>query len=159
MHWEEVCQDPSLRNLPYKIELNRAGKILMSPAKNRHAIFQGIILLALHERLPQGWVMPECAIETDEGVKVADVAWISPERYAQVKTQAAYRMAPEICVEVLSEANTGAEMKGKIALYLQLGAKEVWICDEAGRLRFYNLSGELSVSLFVPSFPLAVHAD
>jgi len=33
MRWEEICADPSLQNLPYKIELNREGLILMSLLK------------------------------------------------------------------------------------------------------------------------------
>jgi hypothetical protein len=33
--WSELCRDPSLEDLPYKIELNAWGKIEMSPASNR----------------------------------------------------------------------------------------------------------------------------
>jgi len=32
LRWAEVMRDPSLQNLPYKIELNARGKIEMSPA-------------------------------------------------------------------------------------------------------------------------------
>ena len=39
--WDELCRDPSLQDLPYKIELNAWGKIEMSPANNRHARLQG----------------------------------------------------------------------------------------------------------------------
>ena len=35
MRWTEVCNDPALRSLPYKIELNAWGKIEISPASNR----------------------------------------------------------------------------------------------------------------------------
>lgn len=34
MKWQEVCEDKALQDLPYKIELNRWGQIVMSPAKN-----------------------------------------------------------------------------------------------------------------------------
>ena len=37
MNWQEICNDPLLRELPYKIELNEWGKIVMSPA--RHSAF------------------------------------------------------------------------------------------------------------------------
>ena len=33
MTWEEVCADPSLQDLSYKIELNKWENIEMSPAK------------------------------------------------------------------------------------------------------------------------------
>lgn len=31
MNWQEVCADPHLLDLPYKIELNERGQILMTP--------------------------------------------------------------------------------------------------------------------------------
>jgi hypothetical protein len=40
LRWNEVLRDPSLQDLPYKIELNARGKIDMSPASNRHARLQ-----------------------------------------------------------------------------------------------------------------------
>ena len=30
--WNQICEDRSLANLPYKIETNRYGQIVMSPA-------------------------------------------------------------------------------------------------------------------------------
>ena len=38
MNWQEICNDPLLRELPYKIELNEWGKIVMTPA--RHSAFK-----------------------------------------------------------------------------------------------------------------------
>lgn len=40
MQWQEVIDNPYLKNLPFKIELNRWGRIEMSPASNRHALLQ-----------------------------------------------------------------------------------------------------------------------
>jgi hypothetical protein len=34
--WDEALREPSLQDLPYKIELNSWGKLEMSPASNRH---------------------------------------------------------------------------------------------------------------------------
>ena len=36
MEWASVISNPLLRDLPFKIELNKWGKILMSPANNNH---------------------------------------------------------------------------------------------------------------------------
>jgi hypothetical protein len=41
-------------------------------------------------------------------------------------------------------------MRHKSLLYLAAGAKEAWVCDEAGVLRFYDGTGELSDSALVP---------
>ena len=40
LRWAQVVRDPSLQDLPYKIELNARGKIEMSPASNRHVLLQ-----------------------------------------------------------------------------------------------------------------------
>lgn len=40
MNWQEVCEHPSLKNLPFKIELNEYGNIVMSPVKVYHSAFQ-----------------------------------------------------------------------------------------------------------------------
>ena len=41
MEWSEVVDNPLLRDLPFKIELNKFGKLLMSPASNNHGMLQG----------------------------------------------------------------------------------------------------------------------
>lgn len=71
MEWKEVCEHPSLQNLPFKIELNERGQILMSPVKVYRSAFQGRIARLLPEN---GVALPECAIKTEKGTKVADVA-------------------------------------------------------------------------------------
>ncbi len=40
MQWSDVLNDKSLSNLPYKIELNEYGQIVMSPASNQHGFLQ-----------------------------------------------------------------------------------------------------------------------
>ena len=40
LRWDEVLKDPSLQDLPYKIELNAWGNVEMSPASNRHGRLQ-----------------------------------------------------------------------------------------------------------------------
>jgi len=34
MNWQQVCENPTLKDLPFKIELNTFGQIIMSPASN-----------------------------------------------------------------------------------------------------------------------------
>lgn len=43
MNWQEACEPPSLRNLPFKIELNEFGKIVMAPVRVNHSIYQAEI--------------------------------------------------------------------------------------------------------------------
>ena len=98
----------------------------MSPSSNLHGKRKGEICSRLRKR-PGGVVTNACSIQTDDGVRVADVAWISNALYAQFGTQTPYPQAPELCVEIMSPSNTWAEMHMKAGLYLKAGAKEVWI--------------------------------
>ena len=58
----------------------------MSPSSNLHGKRKGEICSRLRKR-PGGVVTNACSIQTDDGVRVADVAWISNALYAQFGTQ------------------------------------------------------------------------
>ncbi|MGA1623473.1 MAG: Uma2 family endonuclease [Synechocystis sp.] len=156
MQWQEICEDPSLQNLPYKIELNKWGQIVMSPAKVRHAFFQGRIASLLEALTVLGEVMAECAIQTSDGVKVADIAWASDARADVILEEVAASIAPEICIEVISDGNRLEEMAFKQALYFEAGAEEVWFCDRHGNMTFYGPGQQLESSTRVPQFPLLI---
>ncbi|MCS6787157.1 MAG: Uma2 family endonuclease [Thiobacillaceae bacterium] len=147
MRWADVLADKTLQDLPYKIELDRWGNVVMSPASNRHGRLQGVIC-SLLERLPGGRALIECSIDTPEGVKVADVAWGSEAFFARHDYATPYPEAPELCVEVRSPANTEEELRFKTRLYLQAGAREVWIVFENGEVRFFGPEGERSDSAY-----------
>ncbi len=154
MTWQQVCENSDLRNLPYKIELGEKGQIIMSPARLAHGYYQFEIGKVLSEGMQrQGKIITECAIRTSKGTKVADVAWFSTDRWMQVRHEYDSPIAPEICVEVLSSANTKSEMQEKKRLYVAAGAIEVWFCDEDGNMRFYTAKGKIKKSSLVPEFP------
>ncbi len=153
MNWQEVCEHPSLKDLPFKIELDELGKIVMSPVKINHSILQGEIEFLLRSLLKGGKTLPECAIKTGKGTKVADVTWASLDLLAKIKGQVEASIAPEICVEIISAGNTRKEMAEKRQLYFAAGAKEVWMCNENGELSFFNTERQLPRSLLVPDFP------
>ena len=132
MLWSEVLTNPYLKDLPFKIELNRAGKIEMSPASNLHGKVQIEISRELDKRR-SGVVIAECSIQTSNGVRVADVAWLTAAQFKAFGTETPYPSAPEICVEIMSPGNTWAEMHMKASLYLEAGAKEVWIQPIKGK--------------------------
>lgn len=134
MTWADVPADPTLQNLPYKIELNKDGKIVMSPAGNNYGMHQAEIVTELGAR-QHGKASVEGSVRVDDGaVVVADVVWMSDERMALHGAPDPMSVAPEICVEVVSPSNSKAEMVRKVAQYLRAGAHEVWVVDiEGGR--------------------------
>lgn len=157
MNWDEICADPSLQNLPYKIETNEWGQIVMSPAKFWHSSRQGRILRIIGSLTQEGEISTETAIRTIKGVKVADVAWATSEFYQAHADEGALSAAPELCVEVTSDSNTKQELQEKVALYFAQGAKEVWLCDEKGVMSFYSSPTNLVMqSVLFPGFPSSV---
>jgi len=125
MQWSEVITSPYLQDLPFKIELNRYGKIELTPASNKHGSLQYKIGSFLERKLKKGEVLVECSIQTSEGVKVADVAWCSKTFIKKNGYETPYTQAPELCVEVVSPSHSKQEMLEKAELYLQAGAEEV----------------------------------
>ena len=132
MQWADVLNNPWLQNLPFKIELNRWGKIELSPASNQHGAMQVDIAATLRKRRG-GKVIVECSIQTTDGVRVADVAWSSNKRLRALGWATPFPSAPEICVEVMAPGNSWAEMHMKAGLYLQAGALEVWVVAADGK--------------------------
>ncbi len=148
MQWSEVLADPSLRDLPYKIELDELGRIVMSPASNRHGILQAKLVRLLARLFNEGEILVECSVATHAGVKVADVAWMSSEFGSRHGEVTPFPAAPELCIEVVSPSNSTVEMTEKIHLYLGYGAREIWIVSEAGDIRLFGPEGKRELSCF-----------
>jgi Uma2 family endonuclease len=140
-----------LQDLPYKIETNRRGQIIMTPTFQSHGARQIEIGGRLREK--EGRAVSECAIRTSDGTKVADVGWYTTERWNEVSETFDTPTAPQVCVEILSPTNTEDEMLDKKALYFEAGAEEVWLCDTEGRMRFFDADGEREASARAPGFP------
>jgi Uma2 family endonuclease len=146
--WEEMQRDPSLQNLPYKIELNAWGKAEMSPASNRHGRLQIFIGAEFLRQMPRGVAISECSILTKIGIRVPDVAWASSEFITAYGEITPFMRAPEICVEIISLSNVQAEIDEKTSAYLAAGAKEVWLVTDGSRIRYFDSRGEKPASEF-----------
>jgi len=157
MNWSDVLADPSLQNLPYKIETNGLGQIVMTPASNRHGNLQ-VHLSKMLLDLQQGGgdVQVECSISTPNGVKVADVAWYSDQFIAAHGDATPFEQAPELCIEVCSPSNSRRELEEKMRLYFGQGAQEVWFCSNEGQLEFHAIAGQIDASNLFPGFPASI---
>ncbi len=153
MEWSEVIENEILQNLPFKIELNEWGHVVMSPASNVHGAVQIAIGALLIQLKLEGKVFSECSVKTLKGVKVADVAWASAAFLAKNEMKTPFDVAPELCAEVVSPSNSEAEMVQKRDLYFSRGAKEVWTCTLEGEVSFFNHYGKVERSDLFPDFP------
>jgi Uma2 family endonuclease len=142
MRWAELVKDPTLSDLPYKIEINLWGKVEMTPASFWHGRLQGSIAAQLAEQLRHGESLTEVPILTEIGVRAPDVSWGSKDYLEANANASPAPRAPEICVEIVSPSNTDDEIRQKIRAYLAAGAHEVWIVTEEGRISYHGPSGE-----------------
>ena len=161
LSWAEVCAIPWLKDIPAKIETNRYGKIMMSPASSWHSRYEYEAAKLLDRLLPGGRVMVECPIETTDGTRVADAAWMSRERWHPHRRAVSLPVSPEICVEVLSPSNSREEMLGKMQLYYAAGACEGWLCDDQGCMEFFvqGQTNPVPASVMCPAFPTQLDLD
>ena len=151
--WAAAVGDPALAKLPYKVEMDRWGKLVMTPPANvRHSDVQGSLMIALQAALG-GRARAEFAVATAAGVLVPDVVWCSADYVARNRAAfagelAAAAEAPELCVEVKSPSNSVGELKEKIDAYLAAGAQEGWIVLEDLSVRLFTDAGETGASRF-----------
>ena len=155
--WEEICSHPALQELPFRVESNRWGHIVMIPPHNDHSFAQSSIYDLLREKMTGGHCMQETSITTGDGVKVADNSWQSEEFYRAHKGEASFIQSPEICVEVKSPSNSMPELLERKELFLLAGAREVWIRKDNGEMLFYDADeGLRERSRLCPNFPARV---
>lgn len=146
--YRALCEDPCYANVPGKIELDVWGRMVMTPSSFYHGVIQG----RLCRRLAAlgGEVVPEAPVATSTGLFVADVAWASPRFMSTHGHETPLTRAPEICVEVVSPANSVKELREKTDAYLAAGAEEVWIVfPQSKRIEFHGLEGLLPRSQYV----------
>ena len=153
MQWSDVLADPTLRDLPFKIELNAWGMIEMSPASTWHGRRQTRVIQYLTKRLTSGEIITEPAIQTAIGVRVPDVGWGSADFIKSQANDSPLQLAPELCVEVLSDSNSDAEMAAKRAAYFAAGAQEVWLVADDSTIVVYTKDGLQPSSVIVAEVP------
>jgi Uma2 family endonuclease len=161
--WHEIVSDPELSQRPERIETDDRGQVIMAPPPDFIHRSQAKEIQAQLDRLfGQARAFTEQPIETAVGaVKIADVVWLTREQCQLLleDPNLPLQPAPPICVEIVSPSNTAAQMEEKRALYFATGAKEVWICERDGTVRFFDSSGEILHSRLVPEFPNVISIE
>lgn len=152
--WERTLEDQQLGDLPYKIETNGRGQLVLTPRPLKHSFLKMHIPELAEVHLDRAGAFGiSWAVATPGGVKVADVAWISEERQGQTPADAAASpVVPELCVDLAfarggaGETAVEAVLEEKRALYFAAGAEEVWSVGLGGSVRFYAEEGQVRAS-------------
>lgn len=156
MNWQEVYTDQCLRDLPFKVELNYWEQIEMIPTLNVHGVIKAELAHLLPQYLNhQGKVAFNIAVQVQDQVQVADIAvWFSKIQFQQQLQKDACDVAPDICLELLTEENPLVLLQEeRMPRYFAAGAKEIWLITESGELSFYNENQEVKSSELIAEFP------
>ena len=158
MTWEEAIESSSLEDLPFKVELNADGNLVLSGVWNWHGGLQAEVGIRLSELMSHGKAAMEIGVRTRDNVKVADVAWFTNEHWNAVKEDAYCATAPAICIEVACGGSPAGSFERKLPLYFEAGAKEVWFCDRMGNITFHTPAGQVPASPMCPDFPVLLES-
>jgi len=118
----------------HRYELRHGELTRVPPAKLEHCAVQ-VKLRAILESAAghAGQVIMEFGFRPTREweFRIADVAFISWDRWNASDFEDYFQGAPDIVIEVLSRSNTATEMLDKEQLCLENGAREFWVVDPA----------------------------
>lgn len=157
---EEFRQLPEDRGAFYH-ELHHGELVTLAPVKLKHSLIQGN-LRDLFRKVaePGSYVEIEMAFRPlpEHEFWIADVAYVSAERFRAADPEDNIRGAPDLVVEVLSPSNTAAEMLDKEQICLANGAREFWVADpdrrhvkvttSEGGTKIYRCGDQIPLRLF-----------
>jgi len=127
--------------VPMGPEIEQDGEITVSPTKSVHgelALEAGAILrnfvrsrkLGKVYGAETGFVMDQ---ETNQ-IRAADVSFVSKERLSQVQPDEWLPFPPDLAVEIISEYERAADIRKKVALYMEKGTRLLWLFYPSDRL-------------------------
>jgi Uma2 family endonuclease len=150
--WTDFDVDP---DSPERYELSELGEWIVSPKPTPgHQSVAFEVGFQLTSQLGRG-AATEVPVLTDRGVRVPDVVWMKPERWAENKGYSPLQVVPDVCVEVLSPGNTRPEIMMKVNAYLRGGAREAIVVGLKGELEFFGPDGRLESSALGLRFDLS----
>ena len=92
--WDDIGRDHDIAAFSGRCETNRTGQVLLSRyLPFEHGARMAEVALQMRHYLPHGKATVECPISASEGIKVADVVWISKARLNQVSGRSALRVS------------------------------------------------------------------
>jgi Uma2 family endonuclease len=133
-------------------ELHNGQLVLVTRPKLKHQVIQDRLNRLFKTLAPSNsFISIEVAFRArpEYEFRVADVAYISPQRWSETDLQGDLMGAPDLVIEVLSPSNTAAELVEKQELCLANGCLEFWIVDPKHR-RVQVAGGNQTIATYGP---------
>jgi Uma2 family endonuclease len=123
---DEVCR---------RHELRHGELVEVAEPKHKHRLIQDHVVELLKPLAGTGYLGIEVAFRAlpEFEFRVADVAYVTRQRWDGIDAEDNLRGAPELVIEILSPSNTKVEMHERAALCLANGCLEFWVLDDGKR--------------------------
>ncbi len=147
----------------YSYELHYGELVQVTRPKFKYFHLQ-LRLLSLLEPIvgDRGVVSIEFAFRAlpESDFRIADVAYVSRERYLATSSEDNLHGAPELVIEVLSPSNTIREMYDKEQLCLERGSLEFWVVDpDRQQVRVATVTGPTTTYRTGQTIPLPLFGN
>ena len=143
---------------PVYHELRHGEIVAVTRPKFKHSLIQRTLRRLLEELAdPASFVDTEVSFRPlpEFELWVADVAYLSAERFSEVDPEDNVRGAPDLVIEGLSPSNTVDEMNDRERICLENGAQEFWVVDAKRRqVKISRLDGHTTTWRAGQQFPL-----
>ena len=127
-----VCDAPAKEAAEFYTQGLHLHPHLKDGITNRRGELIGAISELLHRTMGAGHVMVDISIETRDGIRKSDVAWISKARRSTLRREPSYSGAPEICIHLQMGQREEGEIHKTMPLLFRAGAVENWIVGPRG---------------------------
>jgi len=120
-----------------RYELRHGEPVIVAPPKLKHSTVQRRLRRLLETAAGEtGIVDSEFGFKPlpEREYRIADVVFISQQRWQGIDLNGYFQGAPELVAEILSPSNTTKEMLDKGKLCLENGSREFWVVDLERRL-------------------------
>jgi len=139
-------------------ELHHGELITLPPPKLKHSLIQlNLVFLIKPPADPAASVSKGVAFLPlpEHELWVADVAYLSAERFRQADRVDYIHVAPEVVIEVLSPSNSASEILDREQICLANGAKEFWVVDPGyPRIKVTTSNGRSTIHVSGDEVPL-----
>ncbi len=105
--------------------------------ESRSGIFAGKLAEYFYKTLANGSLAFNVPIETHNGLRIADLGWISDVRKQTIRTEPSWSAAPDIVVNFIGRNLAEAEAHETRHLLIRSGARESWVVWPNGKVRRY----------------------
>lgn len=131
---------------------NSADASLSGFPESRVGLFAGQVAQTLLSNLAGGRLVQNVPVETQDGVRVVEVGWISDSRLKTLRTEPAWSAAPDVSVVFISKSKSHALAEQDTHFLLRAGAREAWYVFPSGQIIRHKEMSEQFMLNNAPSY-------